>query len=136
MNNKNIIIILLIILLGASVYFNITSNNKKISVTDETLKCIELWEKKKDRIFANEIGNYRVIWSEELNTCLAGNIYDEYMNTGRDDEYAKYFIFVIDLLTDEVLLGYQVRGDAMEDSEGVKWEEAIKQYENFGLRVF
>ncbi len=131
-NNKNIIIILLVILLGISVYFNFSLNNNRLSVADETLKCIELWEKKKDRLFGYEIGNYRVIWNKNLNTCLAGNIYDEYMNTGEGDEY---FIFVIDLITDEVLLSYLTHGDEMEDN-GLTWENAIKQYENFGLRVF
>ncbi len=115
-NSKNIIIILLVILLGISVYFNFSLDSNRLSAVDETLKCIELWEKKKDRLFGNEIGNYRVIWNKDLNTCLAGNIYDEYMNTGEGD---KYFIFVIDLLTDEVLLSYQTYGSEMKDSEGI-----------------
>lgn len=129
--NKSTIIILLTIIFLVSLYFNFFDNDK-INIVAITTECIELWEKKKERAFGNEIGNYRVIYNTKLDTCIAGNIYDQHMNTGFGD---KYFIFVIDLVTDKVLLSYQTFGDDTED-EGVTWDEAIKEYESFGLRVF
>lgn len=130
---KAIAIFLLIALL-VSLYFNYNFSSKKSnseSIATKTLECLELWDKKKDRLFKNEIGNYRVIFNSKLNTCLAGNIYSQKMNTGEGD---KYFIFVIDLITDETLLSYLTHGDEMED-DGVKWEDAIKEYESYGLKV-
>lgn len=136
MKKYRIIVIILLFLLGISLYFNFQYSNKTDEFTgDKTLACLELWEKKKERIFGDEIGNWRVIYNQKLDTCLAGNIYDEYMNTGLNKDNSLYFIFVIDLITDENLLSYQVRGDKMEDN-GLTWDNAIKKYEDFGLRVW
>jgi len=103
------------------------------SIASKTLECLELWGLKKERYFGEEIGNYRVIYNKELDTCLVGNIYDQKMNTGYGD---KYFIFVMDLITDEVLFSYLTRGDFESLDETIEWEEAIEKYESFGLRVF
>jgi hypothetical protein len=93
---------------------------------------MELWEKKKERLFGEEIGNYRVIWSQKFNTCLAGNIYNAptYFNGGQKS----YSIFIIDLLTDETLFSFMLSGDEQEDG-GMTFEGAIKKYESFGLKV-
>jgi len=126
-------IVALVAALAVSLFFNWRSYSQKTQVDiSKTSECLDLWEKKKERLFGNEIGNYRVIYNTKLGTCLAGNIYDQKMNTGFGD---KYFIFVIDLVTDKVLLSYQTRGDVFEDG-GVTWDEAIEKYKSFGLRVF
>ncbi len=133
-NSFKTITIFLLIALLVSLYFNYSFFNKKNNgefIATKTLECLELWEKKKSRLFGNEIGNYRVIFNPKLNTCLAGNIYDQKMNTREGD---KYFIFVIDLITDETLLSYLTHGNEME-YDGVKWEDAIKEYESYGLKV-
>ena len=93
---------------------------------------MELWDKKKDKLFGDEIGNYRVIFSQKLNTCLAGNIYNQKLNTGSGD---KYFIFVIDLVTDETLLSYQTFGSENVDN-GMTLSEAMEKYESYGLKIF
>lgn len=131
-----LISIFLLIALLISLYFNYnfyTQKDNINAIAAKTLDCLKLWDKKKDRLFGNEIGNYRVIYSSKLNTCLAGNIYDQKMITGEGD---KYFIFVVDLITDETLMSYLTHGDIMEEDDGVKWEDAIKEYENYGLKVW
>lgn len=132
-NPFKIVSVLLFIVLLISLFFNwqLYTKNSNEFIADKTLDCLKLWEQKKDRLFGTEIGNYRVIYNPKLNTCLVGNIYTQKINTGSGN---KYFIFVIDLITDKTLLSYLAHGNDLEDN-GISWEEAIKKYEDFGLKV-
>ena len=131
-----IIFIGLFCLLLISAYFNyqfVNQNSNDEFIANKTLKCIELWDKKKDRLFGNEIGNDRVIYNSKLNTCLAGNIYyHQETNTGIGDKF-QHYISVIDLITDKTLLGYY-ETDKIKDKD-ITWQEAIKKYEDFGLEI-
>lgn len=129
LDTKNLLLIILIILIGVVVYFNFSKDRP--SVAQETVHCLELWEQKKDRYFGEEIGNYRVIFNKDLDTCIAGNIYNETKQFGNKD---KYFIFVIDLLTDETLFGFQLLGEE-ETDDGVTQSEAWDVYRSYGLKI-
>lgn len=87
--------------------------NDTVSIVDETLKCLEVWEKKKNKYFDNEIGQYGVIFNENLNTCLAFNLHINFQT-----DY--YFGMVIDLLTDKVLVSYS------SDPQGIYFDEGKK----------
>lgn len=84
--------------------------------------------KEEKKLFSDHIGNYRVIYNKDLKTCIVGNIYTSRV-TGA------YSIFVIDLITDEILFSYLVYKGEFEDKEGMTNGEAIKRYEEFGLRA-
>ena len=102
---------------------------------DKQLKCMELWEKRKERLFGTEIANYKVIYNDKLKTCIVGNIYDEYMNTGMNKDKSKYFIAAVDLMNNRFLMHYITYGDEMEYN-GMTFERAIKKYEEFGLGAY
>ena len=69
------------------------------SRVDATLKCAQLYEVKKEKYWRDEIGQNKYIFSAELNTCLALNIYNNF-DTG------SYFAMVIDMVSDKTLLFY------------------------------
>jgi len=137
MKKNGLITIILLLLLSllisllANIYLLSTNKqNNSQSISSKTLECLDLWERKKERLFGDEVGNYRVIFNSDINTCLVGNIFYE---GKRYTNNPKYFIFVIDLNTDEILLAYQVFGDEIYDGV-MSREDAIKKYKGFGLK--
>jgi len=96
-----IIIGILIITISISYYYVIFLPKEKIkdNVITETKSCLEIFEKKKDRYFKGEIGQYGVIFNEKLNTCLVFNIYKNFTTE-------EYYAMVIDMITDKTLLYY------------------------------
>jgi len=65
----------------------------------QSLNCAQLYELKKQRYWRDEIGQSKSVFSEELDTCLALNIYSDPISKN-------YFAMVIDTTNDETLLYY------------------------------
>lgn len=104
----------------------VTSNN-----IDNKIKCLDLWEKSKERIYWEEIANYKVKYHTELETCIVWNIYDQKVNTWVWD---KYFISVYDLINNDFLLFYLTYWEEVE-YDWMNWTQAIEKYESFWLKV-
>lgn len=71
----------------------------QIDIPDKILKCNQLYELKKVKYWGIEIGQNSAIYSQNLNTCLALNIYNNF-------ETKKYTGMVIDMANDKTLLYY------------------------------
>jgi hypothetical protein len=110
--NKNLVIgVLLILLIIFGLFWYKNTNKKVVSVVDQTLKCAQLYELKKDKYWGDEIGQSKYIFNRNLNTCLALNIYN-------NSETKDYFAMVMDMSNDKFLLyysdtrkGFYVEGD-------------------------
>jgi hypothetical protein len=95
--NKNFIIGILVISIAVLGLLWYRSDNR--STVDDTLKCAQLYELKKDRYWNNEIGNSKYIFNKKLNTCLALNIYNDF-------ETKNYFAMIMDMSDDKIILYY------------------------------
>jgi hypothetical protein len=130
-----------LLLIAFSVFYYFVNFLPKKDIPAQTLVCMDLWEKKKDRLFEGELGNYRVIYNSKLKTCLVGNIYTS--ASGSENYCGNDFIFVIDLVSDKNLLSFMLNTKEVEElslekyiEKNNEWDEALKKYEEFGLRVF
>jgi hypothetical protein len=141
---KKIIPLLWIILLLSSCYSNpedlekITKLENKILVLenqltilniDNNIKCLDLWEKSKERVYWEEIANYQVNYNTELETCIVWNIYSQSSNVWFWD---KYFISVYDLIKSDSILFYVTYWDENEYN-WMTWSEAIEKYKSYWL---
>ena len=91
---------------------NINTSKDTIS---NTLKCNELYEFKKTKYWGNEIGQSKTIYNEDLNTCLALNIYNNF-----DTE--EYFAMIMDMSDDSILMYYSSdpQGLFFDDDQKIK----------------
>ena len=121
-----IIAAILIVALSVAYYFviflpNINTSKDTIS---NTLKCNELYELKKTKYWGNEIGQSKTIYNEDLNTCLALNIYNNF-----DTE--EYFAMIIDMSDDSILMHYSStpQGLYFEGDQKIKCKENYIYFE-------
>lgn len=79
----------------------------------DALKCEQLYESRKSKYWGNEIGNDKVHFNAELNTCLAMNVLNRFSSEGR------YWAKVLDMGSDRILLSYSdTRGGAIVGTSG------------------
>ena len=116
-----IMIITTIFLISISIvyYFVIflPNSNQSTDAISNTLKCNELYELKKSKYWGNEIGQSKYIFNNNLNTCLAYNIYNDF-------DKNEYFAMIMDMTNDKTLLYYNEtdEGEYFEDDKKVKCE--------------
>ena len=122
----SIITVILIVAFLIAYYFviflpNINTSKNTIS---NTLKCNELYELKKTKYWGNKIGQSKTIYNEDLNACLALNIYNNF-----DTE--EYFAIIIDMSDDLVLMHYSSapQGFYFEGDEKVTCKENYIYFE-------
>lgn len=113
----SIIAVILIVSLSVAYYYVIflpkTNTVSSTDTVDNTLKCNELYELKKTKYWGEEIGQSKVIYNEDLDTCLALNIYNDF-------DTKDYFAMIMDMSDDSTLMyysskpeGFYVEGDQM-----------------------
>lgn len=111
----SLIAAILIVALSIAYYFVIflpkTNTSTNTSTVDNTLKCNELYELKKTKYWGDEIGQSKAIYNDDLDTCLALNIYNDFQTD-------KYFAMIMDMSDDSTLMyysstpqGFYVEGD-------------------------
>jgi hypothetical protein len=111
----SIIATILIVALSIPYYFVIflprTNTANNTDVIGNILKCNELYELKKIGYWDDEIGQSKTIYNEDLDTCLALNIYNNFQT----DEY---FAMIMDMSDDSIIMyysstpqGFYVEGD-------------------------
>jgi hypothetical protein len=87
-----------------------------LDVIDVTIKCEELYNIKKERYWGDELGQSKTVYNEEMDTCLALNIYNDF-------EADSYFASIKNLQNDANILWYS------EDTPGFYYDEDGKKVE-------
>jgi len=79
----------------------------------DALKCEQLYSYRKLKYWGDEIGNDKVLFNADLNTCLAMNVLYRFSLDGR------YWVMVLDMGSDKTLLYYKdIKGGTLVDSNG------------------
>lgn len=101
--NQSFILIAIVIVAISAIAYNYGKNSPsqtvQIDVVDKTLQCNQLYELKKVKYWDGEIGQSKTIFSRDLNTCLAFNLY----NNPQTKEYTG---MVMDMENDKALVYY------------------------------
>jgi hypothetical protein len=97
----SIVIAIFIVALSIAYYSVILlPKTNTISVTvSNTLNCNKLYELKKTKYWGDRIGQSRAIYNNNLDTCLALNIYSDFKTD-------KYFAMIMDMSDDSTLMYY------------------------------
>jgi len=126
----SIIAAILIVALSVAYYFVIslpkTNTASNTDTVGNTLKCNELYELKKTKYWNDEIGQSKAIYNEDLDTCLALNIYNNFQT----DEY---FAMIMDMSDDSTLMYYSTtpKGFYFENDEKITCEKGNYVYFEF-----
>lgn len=124
----SIITVILIFAFSATYYFAIflpkTNTASSTDIIGNTLKCEELYELKKIKYWGEEIGQDKAIYNENLNTCLALNVYDDFQTK-------KFFAMIIDMSDDSTLMYYNStpQGIYFENNEKIICEDNYVYFE-------
>ncbi len=102
---------------------------------ENTLRCNQLYELKKEQYWGENIGQSKVIYSRKLNTCLAYNLYSRPIDSPGTETY---FGMLKDMGDDKTLLYYtNDKGGGFVNGEKVTCERSFDyiQYSEGGQEV-
>jgi hypothetical protein len=104
-------------LVASLLVLTLSCSQPRENTVELTLQCAQLYDLKKQRYWGHEVGEDRYIFSRDLGTCLALNIYYDRQTEG-------YFATVIDMSNDKILLRYgdTVKGVIVDGGETTKCE--------------
>lgn len=100
------------------------------NIIDETVQCLDLWERVKDKVIAEyEIGNLEVIYNPRLDTCIMAN-----MKSGGADDVVSFQTFVYDFVHSKSLYSYiDMNDEGVDFTTKDTFDEMIQSVNSFGF---